>query len=52
MTMTYKSKILAAVHEAMADAHDVGVIDKALEIMVAASSCQLPSCKLQPEALA
>ena len=28
MTKTYKSKILAAVHEAMADAHDVGVIDK------------------------
>jgi len=28
MTKTYKSKILDAVHEAMADAHDVGVIDK------------------------
>ena len=28
MTKTYKSKILAAVHEVMADAHDVGVIDK------------------------
>jgi putative transcriptional regulator len=28
MTKTYKSKILAAVHEAMADAHDIGVIDK------------------------
>ena len=28
MPKTYKSKILAAVHEAMQDAHDVGVIDK------------------------
>ena len=28
MTKTYKSKILATVHEAMQDAHDVGVIDK------------------------
>lgn len=28
MTKTYKSKILASVHEAMDDAHDVGVIDK------------------------
>lgn len=28
MTRTYKSKILASVHEAMVDAHDVGVIDK------------------------
>jgi putative transcriptional regulator len=28
MTKTYKSRILAAVHEAMADAHDVGVLDK------------------------
>lgn len=28
MTKTYKSKILAAVHETMTDAHDVGVIDK------------------------
>ena len=28
MTKTYKSKILASVHEAMQDAHDVGVIDK------------------------
>jgi len=28
MTKTTKSKILASVHEAMADAHDVGVIDK------------------------
>jgi len=28
MTKTYKSKILAAVHEAIADAHDVGVVDK------------------------
>ena len=28
MTETYKSEILAAVHEAMADAHDVGGIDK------------------------
>ena len=28
MPKTYKSKILAAVREAMQDAHDVGVIDK------------------------
>ena len=28
MPKTYKSKILAAVHEAMQDAHEVGVIDK------------------------
>ena len=28
MTKTTKSKILAAVHEAIADAHDVGVVDK------------------------
>ena len=28
MTKKYKSKILAAVHEAMQDAHDVGLIDK------------------------
>lgn len=28
MAKVYKSKILAAVHEAMQDAHDVGVIDK------------------------
>ena len=28
MTKTYKSKILAAVHEAMQDAHDVGILDK------------------------
>ena len=28
MPKIYKSKILAAVHEAMQDAHDVGVLDK------------------------
>jgi putative transcriptional regulator len=28
MTKTYKSKVLAAVHEAMQDAHDTGLIDK------------------------
>ena len=28
MPKTYKSKILAAVREAMQDAHDVGVVDK------------------------
>lgn len=28
MTKTYKSKILASVHEAMADAHEVGLVDK------------------------
>jgi len=28
MTKTYKSKILAAVHEAMQDAHDIGILDK------------------------
>lgn len=28
MTKTYKSKVLASVHEAMQDAHDAGVIDK------------------------
>ena len=28
MVKTYKSQILAAVHEAMQDANDVGVIDK------------------------
>jgi putative transcriptional regulator len=28
MTKTYKSKILATVHEAMQDAHDVGIVDK------------------------
>ena len=28
MTKTYKSKILASVHEAMADAHEVGIVDK------------------------
>ena len=28
MTKTYKSKVLASVHEAMADAHDVGIVDK------------------------
>ena len=28
MTKKYRSKILAAVHEAMQDAHEVGVIDK------------------------
>lgn len=28
MAKTYKSKILAAVHEAMQDAHDVGILDK------------------------
>ena len=28
MPKIYKSKILAAVHEAMLDAHDVGVLDK------------------------
>ena len=28
MTKTYKSKILASVHEAMQDAHDVGLVDK------------------------
>jgi putative transcriptional regulator len=28
MTKTYKSKIAAAVHEAMADACEIGVIDK------------------------
>ena len=28
MTTAYKSKILAAVHEAMQDAHDVGIVDK------------------------
>ena len=27
MTKTYKTKILASVHEVMQDAHDVGVID-------------------------
>jgi putative transcriptional regulator len=28
MAKTYKSKILASVHEAMQDAHDLGIIDK------------------------
>lgn len=28
MTKTYKSKILAAVHETMQDAHDIGIVDK------------------------
>lgn len=28
MTRTYKSKILATVHEAMQDAHDIGILDK------------------------
>jgi putative transcriptional regulator len=28
LAKTYKSKILASVHEAMADAHDVGILDK------------------------
>jgi putative transcriptional regulator len=28
MTKTYKSKVLASVHEAMADAHEVGIVDK------------------------
>jgi putative transcriptional regulator len=28
MAKTYKSKLLASVHEAMQDAHGVGVIDK------------------------
>ncbi len=28
MIKTYKSKILAAVHEAMQDAHDAGLVDK------------------------
>jgi putative transcriptional regulator len=28
MTKIYKSKILAAVHEAMQDAHEVGLVDK------------------------
>jgi putative transcriptional regulator len=28
MTKTYRSKILAAVHEAMQDAHDAGILDK------------------------
>ena len=28
MTKTYKSKILAAVHEAMQDAHDIDLVDK------------------------
>ncbi len=28
MAKTYKSKIAAAVHEAMADAYEIGVIDK------------------------
>lgn len=28
MAKTYKSKILAAVHEAMQDAHDIGIVDK------------------------
>jgi putative transcriptional regulator len=28
MPKKYKSKVLAAVHEAMADAHDAGLIDK------------------------
>ena len=28
MTKTYKSKVLASVHEAMQDAHDAGVLDK------------------------
>ncbi len=27
MTRNYKSKILAAVHEAMQDAHDIGIVD-------------------------
>ncbi len=28
MAKSYKSKILASVHEAMQDAHDVGIVDK------------------------
>jgi putative transcriptional regulator len=28
MTKTYKSRISAAVHEAMSDLHDIGLIDK------------------------
>jgi putative transcriptional regulator len=28
MAKTYKSKILAAVHEAMQDAHEIGIVDK------------------------
>ena len=28
MAKTYRSRILAAVHEAMQDAHDAGVVDK------------------------
>lgn len=28
MTKTYKSKVLASVHEAIADAHEVGIVDK------------------------
>ena len=28
MTKTHKSRVLASVHEAMQDAHDVGILDK------------------------
>ena len=48
MTKTYKSKILASVHEAMQDAHDVGVIDKTT-MREFDTACLTEVAKLSPE---
>jgi putative transcriptional regulator len=48
MTKTYKSKILASVHEAMQDAHDVGVIDK-MTLREFDATCLTEVAKLSPE---
>ena len=48
MTKTCKSKILASVHEAMQDAHDVGVIDKTT-MREFDTACLTEVAKLSPE---
>ncbi|MEQ1698389.1 MAG: DNA-binding transcriptional regulator [Hyphomicrobiaceae bacterium] len=48
MTKTYKSKILASVHEAMQDAHDAGVIGKTT-MREFDATCLTEVAKLSPE---
>ena len=48
MVKSYKSKILTSVHEAMQDAHDVGVIDKTT-LREFAAACLTEAAKFSAE---
>jgi putative transcriptional regulator len=50
MTKTYKSRISAAVHEAMSDLHDIGLLDKRT-MREFDERCLTPTAPLSPRAI-